>query len=224
MRTSPFGPANGYPAWDSRKKWNFRRARGQYKIGEWVTEEARDASDEALLERSTRGDEAAFVALYRRLGPRIHRFARRLASGKAWAEEVVQETFLLLIRTPGAYRPERGPLLPFLYGVARNQVRRRAREAAWELPDEGPELLDEADLVADLELAGGLELLRAAVDALPWRYREVLVLCELEELSYEEAAQALECPLGTIRSRLSRARALLAQKVNQTMQKRAVKI
>jgi len=78
-----------------------------------------------------------------------------------------------------------------------------------------PELAIEADPLVDLAHREGVESLRRAVQALPRRYREVVVLCDLEEVDYADAAVALACPIGTVRSRLHRARSLLLEKLKQ---------
>jgi RNA polymerase sigma-70 factor (ECF subfamily) len=79
----------------------------------------------------------------------------------------------------------------------------------------GPELAVTDDPLIDLTQREGIEALRRAVRALPRRYREVVVLCDLEEVDYADAASALGCPIGTVRSRLHRARALLLEKLTQ---------
>jgi RNA polymerase sigma-70 factor (ECF subfamily) len=78
-----------------------------------------------------------------------------------------------------------------------------------------PELAVNDDPLAALTQREGIEALRRAVQALPRRYREVVVLCDLEEVDYADAAVALGCPIGTVRSRLHRARGLLLDKLNQ---------
>jgi RNA polymerase sigma-70 factor (ECF subfamily) len=80
-----------------------------------------------------------------------------------------------------------------------------------EIPGEAP--AGEADPLEDLEQARRAGLLRSALAALPAHYREVIVLCEMEEMSYQQAAESLGCPLGTVRSRLNRARALLTDRL-----------
>ena len=77
------------------------------------------------------------------------------------------------------------------------------------------------DALADLMHREGIEALRRSVLALPRRYREVVVLCDLEEVDYGEAALVLGCPIGTVRSRLHRARALLLEKLSQRWQHRS---
>ena len=172
-------------------------------------------TDAELLERAAGGDEEAFAALYRRRGTAIYRFALGMTGRREAAEEVVQETFLALIEKPSGFDPARGELASYLYGVARNQGLRQFRETS--VAVEWSEKVDETgDLAADLEARDCVDAVRRAVLALPEVYREAVVLCDLEELSYAEAAVALEVELGTVRSRLHRGRALLAKKLGAT--------
>jgi RNA polymerase sigma-70 factor (ECF subfamily) len=178
--------------------------------------------DDALLRRSAKGDEDAFACLYRRHQAPIYRFALRM-TGNPWAaEEIVQDVFMTLVREPKKYDPQRGALGAFLYGVARNRVMKHRERLPREVPleDDGEITGDTLARITDhrtpahwTEFHERREQVRAAVLELPIEFREVVVLCELEELSYEEAARTLECPVGTIRSRLHRGRALLLAKL-----------
>jgi RNA polymerase sigma-70 factor (ECF subfamily) len=172
-------------------------------------------ADVTLLHRMSAGDEEAFTALYRRRQGGVYRFALQMSGSEAIAEDVTQEVFLLLIREKDAYDPGRGSLQSFLYGVARNHVL-RALERNREAPmDDEAEPCDPAgvDTLASLTRAEALEAVRQAVLALPTHYREVVALCDLEEMDYAGAASALGCSVGTIRSRLHRARGLLTAKL-----------
>ena len=152
----------------------------------------------------------------------MYRFALRM-TGNAWAaEEIVQDVFMTLMRDPKKYDAQRGTLGGYLYGIARNRVmkhlERRPREVALEEKNEdgsgaGIVLRDVFTPANWVETNERKAQIRAAVLELPAEFREAVVLCELEELSYEEAAQAAGCPIGTIRSRLHRARALLLAKL-----------
>jgi RNA polymerase sigma-70 factor (ECF subfamily) len=178
--------------------------------------------DEALLKRSAKGDEEAFTTLYRRHAAPLYRFALRM-TGSGWgAEEIVQDVFMTLIREPGKYDAQRGTLPAFLFGIARNKVmkhnERQPREISLVERSEaghgtGITLRDPFTPAMWAEQRERLEKVRAAVKELPVEFRETVVLCELEELSYEQAAQLLDCPIGTIRSRLHRGRALLLAKL-----------
>jgi RNA polymerase sigma-70 factor (ECF subfamily) len=175
-----------------------------------------EVGDGELLRRSRSGDEQAFTALYRRRQAGIYRFALQMSGSPEIAEEVTQETFMLLIRQPELYDPARGTVVSFLYGVARNYVLRlleSGREGE-PLDEENPPAAAPA-VLADLARGERVEAVRQAVLSLPPRYREVVILCDLQELPYEEAAQALGCAVGTVRSRLHRARALLLEKLSR---------
>jgi RNA polymerase sigma-70 factor (ECF subfamily) len=142
-------------------------------------------------------------------------------TGSPWAaEEIVQDVFMTLIRDPRKFDPERGTLGAFLYGIARNRVLKHIERAPRDLSlDERMEqgmpapVVERFTPVEWAEMRERREQVRAAVLDLPVEFRETVVLCELEELSYEEAAKLLECPVGTIRSRLHRGRALLLAKL-----------
>lgn len=174
--------------------------------------------DDVLLRRAANGDEEAFVLLYRRYQAAMYRFALRM-TGNAWAaEEIVQDVFMTLMRVPRKYDSTRGTLGGFLYGIARNRVmkhlERLPREVSLEERNEdgtgsGIVLQDASTPATQAEKRERADQVRAAVLDLPPEFREAVVLCELEELSYEEAAQMAGCPIGTIRSRLHRGRALL---------------
>jgi RNA polymerase sigma-70 factor (ECF subfamily) len=204
-------------------------------------------TDDALIRRMIGGDEEAFTLLYRRRHQAIYRFALHMSGNTTVAEDVTQEVFMTLIRDTTRFDPARGTLAGFLFGVARNHLRKR-----WEQDRRLVGLIGDSDELADFDsgevspaslesfngngvqtngngLAHGLSVVptshdqfatyetvgrvRQAIASLPENYREVVVLCELEELSYEEAAAALNCPLGTVRSRLHRARAILLEKL-----------
>ncbi len=204
-----------------------------------------------LLRRMVAGDEAAFTLLYRRRHPAIYRFALHMSGNAAMAEDVTQEVFMTLIRDAKRFDPARGTLGGFLFGIARNHLRRRWEQERNSVPL--PETADELDAIVARSRAGGkngtsgygngnaaahangngngagvsaymlhrddfaslenVQRVRQAIATLPENYREVVVLCELDELSYEDAAAALDCPVGTVRSRLHRARAILVEKL-----------
>jgi RNA polymerase sigma-70 factor (ECF subfamily) len=183
---------------------------------------AEPARDDVLLRRAAKGEEEAFTLLYRRHQAAMYRFALRM-TGSAWAaEEIVQDVFMALMRAPKKYDSSRGTLGGYLYGIARNRVmkhlERLPREVSLEQKNEdgsgaGIVLQDPATPATWAETRERMKHVRAAVLDLPAEFREAVVLCELEELSYEEAAEAAGCPIGTIRSRLHRGRALLLAKL-----------
>ena len=169
-------------------------------------------SDEKLLERALRGHEGSFTRLFRSRQSAIYRFALHMSGDTAVAEDVTQEVFLTLIQNGDRFDPARGTLLSFLYGIARNLVLRRIeKDGAAEL--DGEEASHEVGVLDQLTRRETIEQVRRAVLSLPAVYREAVVLCDLQDWSYQAAAEALDCPVGTVRSRLNRGRAMLAQKL-----------
>jgi RNA polymerase sigma-70 factor (ECF subfamily) len=181
-----------------------------------------DPRDDVLLRRAAKGDDDAFMLLYRRNQAALYRFALRM-TGHAWAsEEIVQDVFMTLMREPKKYDAERGPLAAYLFGIARNRVmkhlERLPREVSLDEENEhgsrnGIRVVNNSTPMHWVEQQERTKQVRDAVLELPSEFREAVVLCELEELSYEEAAQTIGCPIGTIRSRLHRGRALLLAKL-----------
>lgn len=174
-----------------------------------------------LLARMKRGDEAAFVQLYRRHRDPVYRLALLYSGSTAHAADVTQEVFVHFMTQTSQYDPLRGTLGAWLCGVARNMARKAAggREDATD-----PDLLSDDASLAEQHIDRDTPLerilrgetaehVRRAVAALAPHYRDVLILCELSELSYAEAAQVCGIDIGTVRSRLSRARAQLAQRL-----------
>ena len=197
-----------------------------------------NSSDDRLLRRMRAGDEDAFAHLYREKHPAIYRFALHMSGSATVAEDVTQEVFMALIRDPQRFDPRRGTLGGFLFGIARNHLRKRWESDRRLVPFTGNvDDLDNLLLAAAVPSgrngnsnghatasmpAPGLDefasneavsRVRQAISTLPENYREAVVLCELQEMTYEEAALALDCPVGTVRSRLHRGRALLLEKL-----------
>ncbi len=182
-------------------------------------------SDAELLELSVAGEESAFLLLYERLKPSIFRYAFYMTNSKTAAEEVTQEVFISLLKDGERYRKARGDVAAFAFGIARNFVRRvQRRERVYQgLPSdealeklEGKQILELEVLPAQVIRTQEVAKMRAAIASLPDHYRQVIVLCDLCERSYAEAASRLGCAVGTIRSRLNRAHALLVQKLKQS--------
>jgi len=191
------------------------------------------ADDANLVGRLRHGDAAAARELYERHGGALLRFAMTMSDSRQSAEDVVHDTFVELLRHPGRFDPERGPVVAFLFGIARHRIARIARvsmrdaEGALDGTEPGDDegrtdlvprpagALTAVDDTADeLDRIQNIERVRAAVFDLPRVHREVIALCDLEELPYATVATILGCPIGTVRSRLSRARALLATRLD----------
>ncbi|HEV8167697.1 MAG TPA: RNA polymerase sigma factor [Pyrinomonadaceae bacterium] len=180
-----------------------------------------DLNDCDLLRSMLAGDEEALALLYRRRQAGVYRFALHMSGSKPIAEDVTQEVFLFLMRDGHVFDPARGSVSAFLFGVARNLVLRRLRVEQLLAPlgddadEDVPMLHATTDFcpLDDLTRAETIESVRKAVLSLPPKYREVVVLCELQDVSYVETAEILGCAIGTVRSRLHRARALLLEKL-----------
>jgi RNA polymerase sigma-70 factor (ECF subfamily) len=173
------------------------------------------SDDQEWLRQLAKGNEAAFNACYARYHGPIFRFAWHMSGNQTNAEEVTQEVFLRLINGPRKFDPAKGTLAGYLFGIARNVVRRQMATSFLDVPLEDEGSLDDAafalesDVLSELDRQERLELLHKSVLSLPAPYRETLILCDLEEMSYPEAAAVLNCPEGTVSSRLHRARAML---------------
>ncbi len=178
-------------------------------------------NDEELLRRMLAGDADAFEQLYDRRQRGIYQFALRMSGSPALAEDVTQDVFMALMRDGYQFDPARGTVAGYLFGMARHRVLRRLqRERSFvsiEPGEEGEEMQELAaldDPLIDFTRNETVEAVRQAVLSLPEHYREVVVLCSLHEMSYEQAAAAIDCPVGTVRSRLNRARAMLIEKLH----------
>jgi RNA polymerase sigma-70 factor (ECF subfamily) len=176
-----------------------------------------ELNDSELLRLMLAGDEEAFALLYRRRQGGIYRFAAQMSGSDSIGDDVTQEVFLFLMREGHTFDRSKGTLSAFLLGVARVYVRRRLKaEQRLELlgdtldDDEAP-FSPQSDMcpLEDLTRAETIESVRRAILSLPEKHREVIVLCELQGVSYAETAEILGCAIGTVRSRLHRARAQL---------------
>ncbi len=184
-------------------------------------------SEPELLRLAISGDEDAFAALYERLKSNVYRFALHMTGSASLAEDITHDSFITLMEEGGKFDESKGQVVSFLLGIARNFVRRAYRSEARVAPlttenEQGEEVelvLDSGhDTIADVLRGETVSLVREAVQSLPPHYREVVVLCDLCEMSYADASAQLNCNLGTIRSRLNRAHSLLAKKLESRTQ------
>jgi RNA polymerase sigma-70 factor (ECF subfamily) len=169
--------------------------------------------DLAELRCARAGDEQAFAALYRRHSGAVYRYVWLLTGSESAAADAMQEAFIELIEAD-RFDPARGSIAAYLCGIARHRAF-RANDRRLIPVESIDDLLDsEPDLQPlpqeALERGRALERLYAAIRQLPAPFREVLILVELQELPYAEAAAIAGIEVGTVRSRLSRAKARLA--------------
>ena len=181
-----------------------------------------ELSDEELHRAALAGSGEAMAALYRRHGGLVYRFTLRMSGNATAAEEITQEVFLALLTQMDRFDAARGALSTWLCGIARRQLWKYLKRSEREDFDGDEESAAELQCASD----GPVEVLlrreavaavRAGLDQLPPVLREVVILCAFEEMSYEQAALVLEVPVGTVRSRLHRAKARLAGLLRREM-------
>jgi RNA polymerase sigma-70 factor, ECF subfamily len=176
-----------------------------------------DRADVRLLAEIVAGVEQSFVELYRRRHNDVYRFAFAMAKSRSFAQDVTQEVFLNVLENAGRFDSAKGTVRAWLFGCARHVTLDRLRlERRWtdDMPADVGTLDSDERLLADQRV----ERLHAAIARLPVEYREALVLFELQELTYAETATVLDCPIGTVRSRLHRGRMLLATMLDENAQ------
>lgn len=174
--------------------------------------------DQQLVERVQRGDKQAFGLLVSKYQRKLSRLLSRMIRDPAEVEDVVQEAFIKAYRALSSFRGE-SAFYTWLYRIGINTAKnylvslgRRASSRA-DIQTEDAEGFEEAELLRDIDTPERLMMSRqvveavdAAMDELPEELRTAIVLREIEGLSYEEIAAAMDCPIGTVRSRIFRAR------------------
>lgn len=192
---------------------------GKHRV---LMKESANLADAELLRLAGKGAEDAFSTLYERHQAAVYRFALQMSGSSTIAEEVTQDVFMALLRDSSGYDASRATLASYLYGIARRLVWRRVAQSRSHFPlavvesedSRTPEaLVAFPNVERDLARDEAVHALRRAILALPAGYREAVVLCDLHEMTYLEAANILGCAIGTVRSRLHRARALLAERL-----------
>ncbi len=183
------------------------------------------ADDLRLVEQLCHGDAQAAREIYRRHGTALLRFALAMSRNRQTAEDLVHDTFVEFLHDPRRFDPARGSVAAYLYGIARHQMSRHVRRLDAEslsgacaseegARDAGAAQSDFVGADERLDRDRAIDRVRRAVFDLPFVQREVIALCDLEELPYATVAAILDCPIGTVRSRLHRARALLAERLD----------
>jgi RNA polymerase sigma-70 factor, ECF subfamily len=180
-----------------------------------TSSELQRAGDDELVAATATGDAAAFGALFRRRRGDVYRFALHMTGSPSAADDITQDVFLVVMRDASRYENGRATVAAWLCGIARNHVRRRrvCEQALAPLDETAGSADGGGDPASELARRERIEAVRCAVFRLPFKYREVIVLCDLQEMSYADAAAGLGCAVGTVRSRLHRGRALLAEKL-----------
>lgn len=176
---------------------------------------SRDRDSDAVLVRAAcLGNGDAIAELYQRHGAIVYRFTLRMCADASMAEEITQKVFLAFLRQPHHFEEERSAFSTWLCGVARRQLWKRLErdERFVELDDtEEPVEAPSSDAPDQwLSRNEAIEMVRKGIDELPLLLKEVVILCELEEMSYQQVSLILAVPIGTVRSRLHRAKAKLA--------------
>jgi RNA polymerase sigma-70 factor (ECF subfamily) len=182
----------------------------------WTRAAASDTA--ALLARLMRGDPAALDLLYRREAAAVYRYAMAMAGDAAAAADATHDAFVALAARPQGFDAARGELGAYLAGVARHSLLALRRVACDPLDDEA-DVGDADGSPEELHVRRqGREALWRAIGALPWAQREALVLVDLQERPYSQAAAIAGCELNTLRTRLHRARRRLAELLGRVQQ------
>ena len=190
-----------------------------------------DYTDEELIKNFQEGDEEAFDLIVHRYKDQLLNFAFRFLGNTEEAEDVVQETFLRLYRNKHAYR-RIAKFSTWIYTIASNlaktELRKRKRRKLVSISDLGYdekefEIEDEAaNTEAHTDTVLHDKVIQKAINELPPRFREVIILRDIQELSYEEVGKILKIPLGTVKSRVNRARLKLQAKLQDIVEKKQV--
>jgi RNA polymerase sigma factor (sigma-70 family) len=172
-----------------------------------VVRNLEDARDRDLVRRVIQGDEEAFRDLFRRYGPMAKSLAARVVRQNFMAEEIVQEAFLSLWRSPDAYREERGTFRSWLLSTVHHRavdlVRREEAHRRRSQGGESESLQEDVgeQVVEDTDLAESRVRVRAALEEIPAEQRQVLELMYFEGKTQSVIAEELDLPLGTVKSR-----------------------
>ncbi len=185
--------------------------------------------DQQLVERVQRGDKAAFDLLVTKYQRKIFRLLSRLVRDPAEIEDVAQEAFIKAYRALPNFRGD-SAFYTWLYRIAINTAKNylvalgRRAPTSTEAEIEDAETFDDGERLRDLNTPDSMlvtkqvgEAVNRAIDGLPEDLRTAIVLRELEGLSYEEIAETMNCPIGTVRSRIFRAREAIAEELRPVL-------
>lgn len=170
------------------------------------------SGEASLLARAAKGDATALDQLYRRESGPVYRYALGVCGNEAWAADALQDAFLALLREPGGFDPARGSLGAYLCGVVRHFILATYRDklhgaAPWDAEDDA-QWTDggDADPESQMSRIQSLQALQQALGELPWPQREAVVLVDLQERDYVQAALIAGIPVNTLRTRVLRGR------------------
>ena len=182
-------------------------------------------TDQALVERVQAGDKQAFGLLVTKYQRKLLRLVSRIVKDPAEAEDVAQEAFIKAYRALATFRGE-SAFYTWLYRIGVNTAKNwlaangRRMYASTDIRDDDDEPVNEGDLLPDVETPERMlmtkqigDTVNAAMEELPDELRTAVTLREIEGLSYEDSAQVMDCPIGTVRSRIFRAREAIAGKL-----------
>jgi len=173
-------------------------------------------TDSECMAQLATGDASALRELYQRHGRALLRFSSAMCRSRQAAEDMVHDTFVALLNEPASFDPSLGTVFGYLCGILRHRVSRHFRQqkrwVALDTDDDSSpvQASDGRSATDEIARSEATAAFRRAMLELPVQHREIIALCDLEELPYTTVAGILACPIGTVRSRLHRARALLS--------------
>ncbi|HDQ45306.1 MAG TPA: sigma-70 family RNA polymerase sigma factor [bacterium] len=189
---------------------------------------ANQTSDEELILRFQGGDLYAFEQIVRRYKEPLINFVYHFLGDRVDAEDVVQETFLRVYRNKHLYR-NIAKFSTWIYTIASNlaktELRRRRRRRLFSISQMGFDNRDydlpSGDATPEGIVDGGMKesIIRKAIETLPTKFKEVVILRDVQEFSYEEIGEILDIPIGTVKSRVNRGRSRLQKKLHHLLDK-----
>lgn len=175
-----------------------------------------EASDKEIMELIQAGDDKAFRELVIRFQDRLMNFVGRIVTDKETSEEIVQETFLRIFNQKQSYTPQYA-VSTWIYTIALNLSRSELRKRKLRKFLSLDFLKEEADIeLADTsmqKMEGLAPVLQKAIEKLPQEYKTAFILCDIQRLPYQQIAEVMRVPVGTVKSRINRARSILREKL-----------
>jgi RNA polymerase sigma-70 factor (ECF subfamily) len=175
-----------------------------------------EISDKELMELIQAGDDKAFGVLVGRFQDRLLNFVGRIVTDRETAEELVQETFMRIFNQKNSYTPEYA-VSTWIYTIALNLARSELRKRKLRRFMSLDFIKEEADVeLADkfnLKAESLAPIIQQAIEKLPDDYKTAFVLCDIQRLPYQQIAEVMRVPVGTVKSRINRARSMLRDKL-----------